>query len=51
MKKLMLSAAVVVAFSVSSVFAGPCPGGGCGSKDKDDVKDTTDEAAMVEVAL
>lgn len=35
MKKLVLSAAVLVAFTVSSALAGSCPGGGCGDKEKD----------------
>jgi hypothetical protein len=35
MKKLVLSAAVLVAFTVTSALAGSCPGGGCGDKEKD----------------
>jgi len=35
MKKLLFSAALVVAFTVSSALAGSCPGGGCGGGDKD----------------
>ncbi len=35
MKKLILSAALVVAFTMSSALAGTCPGGGCGGGDKE----------------
>lgn len=52
MKQLLLLAAVLAAFSVSSAFAeGKCPGGGCGDKDKDDTKDTEKKSLTVEVGL
>lgn len=35
MKKLVIAAVVVFAVAVSSAFAQTCPGGGCGSGDKD----------------
>jgi len=35
MKKLLFSAALVVAFTMSSALAGNCPGGGCGGGDKE----------------
>jgi len=38
MKKLALSAIVVLAFTASSALAGTCPGGGCGDKEKSDKK-------------
>jgi hypothetical protein len=54
MKKLVLFAAVIAAFSVSSALAGSCPGsGGCGDKDKDkeEVKDGEKQTLTVEVNL
>jgi len=54
MKKLVLSAALVVAFTVSSALAGSCPGsGGCGDKDKGDKKKdgSTNQTLSVRVAL
>jgi len=54
MKKLVLFAAVIAAFSVSSALAGSCPGsGGCGDKDKDkeEVKDGEKQTLAVEVNL
>ncbi len=55
MKKLFILAAVVVAFSASSVMAGSCPGGGCGSgdksKEKDDAKDGEKKSLTVEVSF
>jgi len=39
MKKIALFAAVLAAFSISSVLAGSCPGGGCGGGDKEKDKD------------
>ncbi|MFZ9920649.1 MAG: hypothetical protein ACO3GO_05620 [Terrimicrobiaceae bacterium] len=52
MKKLILLAAVLAAFSVSSAFAeGKCPGGGCGDKDKDDQKDSEKKSLTVQIDL
>ncbi len=53
MKKLVLSAALVVAFTVSSALAGNCPGGGCGGKDSGDKKKdgSTNQTATLRVAL
>lgn len=53
MKKLILSAALVVAFTASSALAGSCPGGGCGDKDKGDKKKdgSTNQTYSVRVAL
>jgi len=53
MKKSILFAAVLAAFSVASVFAGSCPGsGGCGDKDKDDkAKDGEKSSLVTEVSL
>ena len=55
MNKLIISAALVVAFTVSSALAGSCPGsgGGCGDKDKDGKKKdgSTNSTAIVQVAL
>jgi outer membrane murein-binding lipoprotein Lpp len=51
MKKLILLAAVLAAFSVSSVFAGSCPGSGCGDKDKEDKKDSEKKSLTVQVDL
>jgi len=55
MKKLAFSAAMVVAFTISSALAGSCPGGGCdgGGKGKDDTKKdgSTNSTAIVRVAL
>lgn len=57
MKKFAFSAALVVAFTISSALAGSCPGGGgsCdgGGKGKDDKKKdgSTNSTAMVRVAL
>jgi hypothetical protein len=43
MKKLLLLASVLAAFTVSSALAGSCPSsGGCGGGDKDK-EDTTTE--------
>jgi len=52
MKKLIMSAALVLAFTVSSALAGSCPGGGCGDKPKDGKKDgSTNQTHSVSVAL
>lgn len=54
MKKVALVAAVVVAFSVTAVMAGSCPGGGCGGGDKEKKegsKDCEKKSLTVEVAL
>jgi len=51
MKQLLLLAAFVAAFSVTSVFADTCPGGKCGDKDKDDTKDTEKKSFSVQVDL
>jgi hypothetical protein len=52
MKKSILFAAVLAAFSVASVFAGSCPGSGCGDKDKDDkAKDGEKSSLVTEVSL
>ena len=54
MKQLLLLAAILAAFSVSSVFAeGKCPGSGCGDKDKDkdDKKDAEKKSLTVQVGL
>ena len=52
MKKLVLLAAVVAAFSMSSVLAGSCPSDcGGGKKDKEGSKDTEKQTLTVEVAL
>jgi hypothetical protein len=51
MKKLLLLTAVLAAFSVSSVFAGKCPGSGCGDKDKDDTKDDEKKSFSIEIGL
>jgi hypothetical protein len=55
MKKSIFFAAVLAAFSMSSVFAGPCPGsGGCGDKDKgdkDETKDGEKTSLVTEVSL
>ena len=53
MTKLVLSAALVVAFTVSSALAGSCPGGGCGDKDKGDKKKdgSTNQTLSVQLAL
>jgi hypothetical protein len=55
MKKLFILAAVVVAFTASSVMAGSCPGSGCGggdkSKDKEGSKDGEKKSLTIEVSL
>jgi hypothetical protein len=51
MKQLLLLAAFVAAFSVTSVFADSCPGSKCGDKDKDDKKDTEKKSLTVQVGL
>jgi hypothetical protein len=51
MKQLLLLAAILAAFSVSSVFADSCPGGKCGDKDKDDTKDAEKKSLTVQVGL
>lgn len=51
MKQLLLLAAFIAAFSVSSVFADSCPGSKCGDKDKDDKKDTEKKSLSVQVDL
>jgi hypothetical protein len=54
MKKSIFFAAVLAAFSMSSVFAGSCPGGGCGDKDKgdkDETKDGEKTSLVTEVSL
>ncbi len=53
MKKIVLSAALVVAFTVSSALAGSCPGSGCGDKDKGDKKKdaSTNQTHSVQLAL
>lgn len=51
MKKLVLLAAVVAAFTMSSVLAGDCPSDCGGKKDKDGAKDTEKQTMTVEVAL
>jgi hypothetical protein len=55
MKNLFILAAVVVAFSASSVMAGSCSGGGCGggdkSKEKEGTKDGEKKSLTVEVSL
>jgi len=49
MKKLLFTAALVVAFTVSSALAQSCPGGGCGGK-KDKKKDgSTNQTHSVRV--
>ena len=40
MKKLLLLASVLAAFTVSSALAGSCPASGCGDKDKEDTTET-----------
>ena len=51
MKQLLLLAAFVAAFSVTSVFADSCPGSKCGDKDKDDKKDAEKKSLTVQVGL
>jgi hypothetical protein len=55
MKKLLLLASVLAAFTVSSAFAeGSCPGsGGCGGgdKDKEDAKETEKQSLSVRIDL
>jgi hypothetical protein len=51
MKQLLLLTAILASFSVNSVFAGSCPGSGCGDKDKDDKKDAEKKSLTVQVAL
>ena len=52
MKKSILFAAVLAAFSVASVFASECPGGKCGDKDEDDkAKDGEKSSLVTEVSL
>lgn len=52
MKKLVLFAAVTIAFSVASVFAGSCPGSGCGDKkDKGEAKEGEKQSLVTEVSL
>ena len=53
MKSLILSAALVLAFTVSSAFAQSCPNGGCGGKKKDTSTNSTgtNSTAVVRVAL
>jgi hypothetical protein len=44
MKRLLLLASVLAAFTVSSALAGSCPGsGGCGDKDKEDTTTETEK--------
>jgi hypothetical protein len=50
MKQLLLLAAVLAAFSVTSAFAGSCPGK-CGDKDKEDTKDKEKKSLSVQVDL
>jgi len=51
MKKLALSAALVVAFTVSSALAGSCPGGGCGDKGDKKKDGSTNQTHSVRLAL
>lgn len=53
MKTLALTAAMVVAFTLSSALAQSCGGGGCGGKDKGDKKKdgSTNSTATVQVVL
>lgn len=50
MKKLLFSAALIVAFTVSSALAGDCPNGGCGGgKDKKKKDGSTNQTYSVRV--
>jgi len=49
MKKFILSAVIIVAFSASSAFAGPC--NGCGDKDKTDKKEGEKKTAVTHFTL
>ena len=53
MKKIALLTVAVVAFSFTAAMAGSCPGGGCGSgdKEKEGSKDGEKKSLTVEVAL
>jgi len=53
MKTLVLTAALVLAFTVSSALAQSCPNGGCGGKKKDTSTNSTgtNSTAIVKVAL
>jgi hypothetical protein len=51
MKQLLLLAAITAAFSLTSAFAGSCPGSKCGDKDKEDTKDTEKKSLSVQVDL
>jgi hypothetical protein len=51
MKKLVLLAAVVAAFTASSVLADSCPSECEGKKGKEAAKDTEKQTLTVEVAL
>ena len=54
MKSLILSAALVLAFTVSSALAQSCPNGGCGGGKKKDTSTNstgTNSTAVVRVAL
>jgi len=53
MKKLLFTAALLVAFTMSSALAGSCPGsGGCGNKGKDGKKSgQTNQTFTVQVGF